>query len=91
MGSVFKALIVIAGLWASVELFTMGPSHAFGGLFAGFFAAQPADTPARSTAQRAGDKVQRSQDETEARRERMLGSKAVGKRTPAQNVVAASA
>jgi hypothetical protein len=73
MGKVITGLIVVLGLWVGVEFFTQGPSRAFDGAFAGFFGAETAEVGTRSTAQRAGDSVSRSQAEAEARRKRMLG------------------
>ena len=73
MGKVMTGLIVVVGLWVGVEFFTEGPSRAFDGAFAGFFGVDTAKADTRSTAQRAGDSVRRSQAKAEARRERMLG------------------
>ena len=72
MGKVMTGLIVVVGIWVGVELFTHGPSRAFDGAFASFFRADAAEVDTRSTAQRAGNSVRRSQAEAVARRERML-------------------
>ena len=73
VGKVMTGLIVVLGVWVGVELFTHGPSRAFDGAFAGFFGAETVEIDTRSTAQRAGGAVSRSQAGAEARRERMLG------------------
>jgi hypothetical protein len=73
MGNVVKGLIVILVIWVGLELFTNGPSRAFNGVFADFFKADSVAVETRSTAQRAGDSVSRSQAKAEARRKRMLG------------------
>ena len=72
MGNVFKAILLVVALWVGVEFFTEGPSRAFDGSFAGFLGAESAEVAPRSTAQRAGDAVSRTQAGAEARRERML-------------------
>ena len=73
MGKVMTGLSVILGLWIGVEVFNEGPEHAFDGAFAGFMGSETAEVETRSTAQRAGDSVKRSQAAAEARRARMLG------------------
>ena len=73
MGKVITGLLIVAGLWAGVELFTHGPSGAFGGALAPFLGAEEAPAEQRlTTAQRAGRSVERARDEASARRERML-------------------
>jgi len=74
MGKVITGLLVIAGIWVGVELFTYGPSRAFGGVLAPFVDdAGGADAQQdQTTAQRAGRSVERARDEASARRERML-------------------
>lgn len=73
MGKVIKALIIVLGFWVSIELFMQGPSRAFDGAFASFFNSAP-NVPLddRTTPQRVRDSVNRSRDEADARRERLL-------------------
>lgn len=73
MGKVMIGLMVVVGLWVGMEFFSKGPSRAFNGAFAGWSGSEKAEVDTRSTAQRAGDRVSRSQAEAEARRARMLG------------------
>jgi hypothetical protein len=73
MGKVMIGLIVVMGLWVGMEFFSEGPSRAFNGAFAGWSGSEKAEVDTRSTAQRAGDSVNRSQAAAEARRARMLG------------------
>ena len=75
MAKVATAFLVVVGLWVSAEVFQQGPQEAFGGIFKSFSSSEeaPNDEPRKSTAQRAGGSVSRSQDEATARRERMLG------------------
>jgi hypothetical protein len=72
MGNVVKGLILVAAFWIGIELFMNGPSRAFDGLLAGYFHSGATVTDRRTTPQRAGDAVRRSQAEAEARLERML-------------------
>jgi len=74
MGKVIKGLFVVAGLWIGIEFFMYGPSRAFDGAFANLFGSETTTVvDHRTTPQRAGDSVRRSQAEAEARRERLLG------------------
>jgi hypothetical protein len=74
MGKVITAFLVIAGIWVGVELFTYGPSRAFGGMLSPLFGEGSASSVERepTTAQRAGQSVARARDEASERRERML-------------------
>jgi len=74
MGKVITAFLVIAGIWVGVELFTNGPSRAFGGVLSPLFDAGGGSSVERepTTAQRAGRAVARARDDASERRERML-------------------
>lgn len=74
MSKVFGILLVVGMIWIGLELYTEGPSRAFGGVFASFLApdADP-DEVALSTPQRAGASVARARQAEDERRERMLG------------------
>ena len=73
MSKAFGILLIVGMIWIGLELFTEGPSRAFGGAFASFLApdADP-NEPALSTPQRAGAAVERAHRVNDERRERML-------------------
>ncbi len=78
MGKVIGGLIVIVGIWMGVELMTLGPSRAFGGIFSDLGLGSSSEAEAEEvdslgTARRAGDSVARARDATESRRAKMLG------------------
>jgi hypothetical protein len=74
MAKIFGLLLVVLGAWVGLELYTEGPSHAFGGAFASILGSEsPAGEEERlSTPQRAGSAVDRAHRENEARFDRML-------------------
>lgn len=77
MAKVATAFLIVVGLWISAEVQEQGPERAFGGIFKSFVTSdgygRDAPQAKQSTAQRAGEKVDRAQAEATARRERMLG------------------
>lgn len=74
MAKMFGVLLVVLGAWVGLELYTEGPSHAFGGAFASILGSESAggEEDARSTPQRAGAAADRAHRENEARFDRML-------------------
>jgi hypothetical protein len=73
MGKVFGILLIVGLVWIGLELYTEGPSRAFGGAFASFAGKSiPNDDPELSTPQRAGASVARAHHEADERRDRML-------------------
>ena len=72
MGGVFKILLAVAVVWCSIEFLTNGVDGAFGGMFA-----PEITNPYERTAtapERVKVATERAFQETEERRERMLGN-----------------
>jgi hypothetical protein len=74
MAKIFGLLLIVLGAWVGLELYTEGPSHAFGSAFASLMGSESSGSgeERRSTAQRAGSTVARAHRESEARFDRML-------------------
>jgi hypothetical protein len=71
MGSALKIAAAVLAVWIGFELHTNGVNGAFGGIFASANSSEPEDT--RSTVQRAGSSASRAHQESDDRRQRMLG------------------
>jgi hypothetical protein len=75
MGKVFGILLIVGLVWIGLELYTEGPSRAFGGALAFLEPAGSAASsgePTPTLPQRAGAAVARAHREADERRERML-------------------
>jgi hypothetical protein len=75
MGKVFGILVIVVMIWVGLEFYLEGPSRAFGGVFATYLGAEPAEegAPSLTTPQRAGASVERAHRQTDERYGRMLG------------------
>jgi len=75
MGKAFGVLLIVGLVWVGLELYTEGPSHAFGGALAFLEPAGGATSsggPTPTLPQRARATVERANREADERRERML-------------------
>lgn len=72
MGRALKILLICLGVWVGFEIYLEGPRNAFGGLFDFSAREQAAARDTRTTPQRAGDAVRKSQAIEAERRERLL-------------------
>lgn len=77
MGKIFGILVIVAGIWVGLEVFTEGIDGAFGGLFrepAGAEEPAPVERLDRRTVpQRVGDRVNSIFRADEERKHQMLG------------------
>jgi hypothetical protein len=72
MGRIFGILLLGLGIWVGLEIYLEGTQNAFGGVFASHRVQADAARDTRTTPQRAGDAVRRSQEMDAQRRERLL-------------------
>ena len=73
MGKAFGLLFAVTAIWATVEIYTQGADHAFGGRLAPWIGSGAASHEQRgTTAQRVGNAVGRAHEEHDERYDALL-------------------